>query len=427
MNTIIQQNQEKKKIVILGAGFGGLRAAAQIGKAIMAHKLEDKYEVVIVERNDHHTYTPLLYEVATTLADTVTAPRLHEVATFNIKSIFARLSVTPLRDNIMGIDLEKSVIQLELGGALIFDHLIITLGSETNDFGIPGLHEHSLPLKTFGDAIRIRDRIADLMTSGEKDVDQIKILVGGAGSTGVEIAGELKMLGFSVELIEATPGILPGFDERVRSKVMRRLAKIGVMISTGQSIKEVSKHTLALASGEIKPFDLFVWTGGIKPSSLIQTMPIKTELHKRAEITGEMCATPISPDLMLRSHIYVLGDAACFMDPKTGKAIPSVARAAIDEADIASWNLVQEILAELKAAPAPTYRHYVPQEYPYIIPIGGKYAIAKVGSIIISGFFGWVLKGFVELNYILSLMPLRKALKIWLKGLWIFVQNDRLG
>src|SRR6266481_669896 len=173
MNTIIQQNQEKKKIVILGAGFGGLRAAAQIGKAIMAHKLEDKYEVVIVERNDHHTYTPLLYEVATTLADTVTAPRLHEVATFNIKSIFARLSVTPLRDNIMGIDLEKSVIQLELGGALIFDHLIITLGSETNDFGIPGLHEHSLPLKTFGDAIRIRDRIADLMTSGEKDVDQI--------------------------------------------------------------------------------------------------------------------------------------------------------------------------------------------------------------------------------------------------------------
>lgn len=418
---------DKKKIVILGAGFGGLRAAVKIGRMLKISKLGEQYEAVLIERNDHHTYTPLLYEVATTLPDSATTPRLHNVATFNIKSILAHLPVTPLRDNVTAVDFEKSEIKLQYGGTLQFDHLVIALGSESNDFGIAGLRQYSHPLKTFGDAIRIRDRIALLTNDGRGNPAHFKILVGGAGSTGIEIAGELRQLGLSVEIIEATPGILPGFDERVRHTVEKRLAHMGVQISAGQPIKEVREHELTLANGEKRSFDLFVWTGGVKPSALIETMPLKLEPRKHAEVTGEMCAYPTSPDLMHRPHVYVLGDASCFMDPKTGKAIPGVARAAIDEANIVAWNLREELLAESDGTKKPDYREYKPHEYPYIIPVGGKYAVAKVGPFVLSGFPAWVLKGLVELNYIMSLMPFGQALKIWLKGLWIFIQNDRLG
>src|SRR6185436_2834934 len=116
-----------------------------------------------------------------------------------------------------------------------------------------------------------------------------------------------------------------------------------------------------------------------------------------------------------------------FMDPKTGKPIPGVARAAIAQANIVSNNLLSEIQkAERFSAPV-AIREYEPMNYPYVIPVGGKYAIAKIGPLIISGFFAWAFKGIIEIYYLSSVLPLGRALKTWLKGLWIFTRNDRLG
>ena len=98
-----------------------------------------------------------------------------------------------------------------------------------------------------------------------------------------------------------------------------------------------------------------------------------------------------------------------------------VARAAISQGTIAVKNIVRETRGE-----KPNLK-YGPRKYPYIIPVGGKYAVSKIGPLVIAGFFGWILKGLVELNYLFSIMPNTKALKIWLKGLKLFIQNDRLG
>jgi len=122
-----------------------------------------------------------------------------------------------------------------------------------------------------------------------------------------------------------------------------------------------------------------------------------------------------------------LGDAVCFYNPKTQKPVPGVARAAISQANVVAHNIFEEIKKELNPHYQLRIKNYHPMEYPYVIPVGGKFAVAKIGPLIISGFFGWVLKGLVELNYLLSIMPLHRALIIWLKGLWIFIQNDRLG
>ncbi len=103
-----------------------------------------------------------------------------------------------------------------------------------------------------------------------------------------------------------------------------------------------------------------------------------------------------------------------------GNSVPMVARAAIIQGTIAAKNIIRDIRGQ-------PHLKYAPKNYPYIIPVGGKYAIAKIGPVITCGFFGWILKGLVELNYLFSIMPNVRALKIWLKGLKIFIQNDRLG
>ena len=104
-----------------------------------------------------------------------------------------------------------------------------------------------------------------------------------------------------------------------------------------------------------------------------------------------------------------------------------MAKAAISQANVAAKNIINEIKNEQSLSKSYSPTSYKPKSYPYIIPIGGKFAIAKIGPIAISGFWAWVLKGLVELNYLISIMPFWKAIRIWLKGLKIFIQNDRLG
>ncbi|MEX2410610.1 MAG: hypothetical protein WD607_04435, partial [Candidatus Paceibacterota bacterium] len=114
---------------------------------------------------------------------------------------------------------------------------------------------------------------------------------------------------------------------------------------------------------------------------------------------------------------YAIGDISCIYDPKTGNPTPAVARSAIEQGRIVAHNILN------KNNP----KEYKYKKYPYIIPIGGKYAVAKIGPIVFSGFIAWVFKGVVELNYFLSILPFFKALKVWFKGLKIFIKNDRLG
>jgi NADH dehydrogenase len=140
-----------------------------------------------------------------------------------------------------------------------------------------------------------------------------------------------------------------------------------------------------------------------------------------------MQCIPESADLRFHGSIYGIGDSICFINPKTNTPVPGTARAAMTQATIAAHNIMQEILfAEGKISKA-NVKAYEPKNYPYVIPIGGKFAIAKLGSVIVSGFWGWVLKGLVELNYLFSIMPFRRAIPIWFKGLSIFIKNDRLG
>ncbi|MBI2024570.1 MAG: NAD(P)/FAD-dependent oxidoreductase [Candidatus Harrisonbacteria bacterium] len=418
---------EKQHIVILGAGFGGLRAALSLSKKIRKGKLNA--EISLIDRNAYHTYTPTLYEAATTSKETANYLQIKEIVTFPIEEIIKKTGINFIEDEVEKLDLVGGDIHCAGGRKLNFDYLVLALGSEPHHFGIQGLREHALNLKTFLDAIKIRDRIWELAESGQQT---FRIIVGGGGSTGVELAGEIQgwlcelkeefhECATKVTIVEAAPTILAGFPEKIVEAARKRIGDLGVEVLVSEAIAKADAEKITLQSGREMRYDILVWTGGVKASSLMGSLPLKMEKRGRVEVVSAMECLPQSPDLKLYGKIYGIGDAVCFYDPASGKPIPGVARAAISQADIVVNNIVNDLKGGKK------HRQYKPFAYPYIIPIGGKWAIAKIGPLIISGFLGWILKGLVEINYLLSIMPLGKALRIWLKGLRIFIQNDRLG
>ncbi len=425
----------RKKIVILGAGFGGLRAAKALAKHLHTLNVQKKYEVLLVDKNDHHTYTPLLYEVATTSKETADICDLHQIATYKIQPLIQNTGVGFIQKEVEHIDPIGGSIYFAGGEKISCYCIVLALGSETNYFGIPGLQKYSLPFKTLVDAIRIRDAVWNraMETPGE-----IRIIIGGAGSTGVELAAELKNwcgelekefhgCRLRVTLIEAAPSVLPGFDRRIVAITAQRLKQLGVEIIVGKKIARAEKKEVVLENGKKIDFDVFVWTGGVKAVALLSKIPIQTEERNRAVVGEGMECLPQTPHLKLASRVYGLGDSVCFYDPITKKPIPGVARAAISQADIVAWNIAEEIRVAENVGGAPHLKIYKPMEYPYVIPVGGKYAVAKIGPVLISGFLGWILKGLVELNYLLSIMSGVAALRIWFKGLSIFARNKRLG
>ncbi|MEK7193660.1 MAG: FAD-dependent oxidoreductase [Patescibacteria group bacterium] len=424
-----------KKIVILGAGFGGLRTAIILSKKLRRLDIREKYEIVLVDRNDHHTYTPLLYEVATTSKETADLPTLHEVAAYKIDTILKHYPIRFTQGEITAIDLIEGDLFLNKKHKITCDYVVLALGSEANFFDIPGVRGNALSFKTFSDAIRIRNAVWNLALEGK---NVIKILIGGGGPTGVELAGELKMwcgeleetfkkCRLNVTIIEAQPTILSSFGPKIISVAEKRLQKLAVKIIAPERIATAKKGSVVLQSGREVPYDVLVWTGGVKAPDILSRLPIQEELRNHVKVIGGMECLPQTSNLKLHARIYAIGDNVCFYDPITKKAIPGVARAALSQATIAAHNILEDILFEEKKVPRVRHTTYNPMDYPYIIPVGGKYAIAKIGPFVVSGFLGWILKGIVELNYLVSIMPFSQAIKTWLKGLKIFIKNDRLG
>ncbi|MCP6719769.1 MAG: FAD-dependent oxidoreductase [Patescibacteria group bacterium] len=425
----------KKNIVVLGGGFGGLQAALILSKKLKALPIRHDYEVVLIDRCTYHVFTPLLYEIATTSKNTADYLELKSLVTYSLSELLKKRGVRFIKDEVMHIDLAQGAVHLKKV-KVQFNYLVLALGSETNYFNIPGLKENSFSFKTFDEAIAIRDAIWSHTKKSRKD---LRVVVGGGGSTGVELAGEIKKWTYNLQdkgqgnrevqvtIIEGMPAILPGFDARVIKKVSRRLRWLGVKIINNEIIEKIAGEKMILASGRAIPFDVLVWAGGVRAVSLTEKLPLKREGRGRVEIIGALECLPESPDLKIYGRMYAIGDIACIYNPKTKQPVPQVARAAITQGKVVAKNIIEEIKKENRLVKSVKQYVYIPKTYPYIIPVGGKFAVAKFGPFVISGFLGWVLKGFVELNYFISIMPIWRAFRIWLKGFWVFIQNDRLG
>lgn len=411
----------KKNIVILGAGFGGITAALTIARDLGRYK--DQYEIILIDRQHHHLYTPALYEIAAIPAEQASTEILKQSILIPLEDITAGYPITLIADEFIGFRPEEKKITLQRAGDLVYAFLVFALGSETNYFGIPGLAEHSFPLKTCDDALRLRAVLENII----KRRTSAEIVVGGGGSSGVEVAAEFinffcairegipdgaRVCATRLTLVEAGPDILPGLDPWIVSGAKKRLQKLGITIRIGSRIQSITGKEIIYQDDTNSTYDILVWTGGVKgPAALARTsLPLS---DKGTLPTDEYLQVAGG-----ENAVFAVGDNAAVADRTSGRLVVWNVPAAQHEARAAAQNILALIRGGKKE------KFIARKKYPFLLALGKKYAIADLGRIRSAGFWGWCVKQMAELRYLLFILPPGKAIRIWRLGMKMYMSND---
>jgi NADH:ubiquinone reductase (H+-translocating) len=325
-------DKARPRVLVLGGGFGGIGAAQNLKKADV--------DVVLVDKNDYHTFQPLLYQVATGLLE-------QPAVGHPIRDLFhgqdnARLH----KDQVAAIDLDKREVQFADLGAVGYDYLVLGLGAEVNFFGVAGAEEHAFPLYTLSDAVRLKDHVLQQWEAADKDPALIEdgglnVVVVGGGATGVETAGALAELytglfrkdypdiaeeAARITLVEAGPEIFSMFKPDIQNYAVEALTKRGVEVTTGEVVESIAPTRVKLKSGaELKAHTL-VWGAGLQGNALVQSLGLDLERGNRIAVDAE---------LRLPSHpeVFVVGDVAAITDAKTQQVLPQLGSVALQSGE----------------------------------------------------------------------------------------------
>jgi NADH dehydrogenase len=396
------------RIVILGGGFGGVYAARYFEKAIAA---DPTVEVTLVSRENFLLFTPMLHEVAAgdlDLSDIVCP----------LRKMLKRVGF--LQAEVDGINLEARQISLTYGlhcerRVLTYDHLIIALGSESNFFNLPGVGERALTMKSLGDAFLLRNHtlgtleMATLTDDAAAQGAMLTFVVAGGGFAGVETIGALN--DFVREaityypalakaeprlvLVHPSPVILPELDDSLGRYAQTKLASRKVEIRTDTRVTAFSECGVELSNGEILPTQTLVWTAGVNPPGVLQSLPVKKE--KGRIVVNETLEVPGFPG------VWAVGD--CAWIPRTGKAHPPTAQHALREAVCCAKNVVAALRGSQKAA----FRF---SSLGQLATIGHRTGVANVLGLRLSGFLAWWLWRTI---YLAKLPTFEKKLRVALR------------
>lgn len=373
-----------QKIVIAGAGFGGVRVALDLLQ-ILPNEI-----ISLINDTSYHTYVPDIYQLITTSSeDGVCIP---------LEQIFKDKNIKIVEDVIAEIDLKKNTVRTA-SGSIDYDYLVICLGSSTNYSGIPGASSYSHPFKTAKDALKIKHDITSLI---ENTYNPTVVIVGGS-YTGIELAGQLPRIGKAqFALIETSGALLPGMPEWSQSLALKKLRGMGVDVLLNHHVTEVSSGMVIAKEGSIK-FDYLIWAGGVLGANLNGQI-------KGVDFTPKnKIATKKDLSLEGFSNVYCIGDLAECLDEKHGCPLNSTAQIAIGQGRVVARNIALNI----KKLPA---EDYIPSVPIFVVPIGRRYALSDLAGIKVSGLAGWALKRLVALQYLFSILPPLGALNIWRKG-----------
>lgn len=410
-----QTPQEKKNIVILGGGFAGVRAALDLNNYL--HD-DAQFEIILIDHRDYHTYHPGLYEAATTEHGLVEARKVKRTVTIPFADIFSRTKVKMFKAYIDRINLDEGKIVTD-SRILPFDYLVIGMGSVADFYGIPNLDKYGFTLKSLEDAVMIRNRVEEIVL--KKDSGQF--IIGGGGFAGVEFAGELHNLikhecrdhgktfeNYKIIIVEGGTNYLSGLSEKVAALIGQRLSAMGIETKFSSLITETEKDHVIINMKERLDSDLLIWTGGVRSCKLPFAANIECDKKDRVMV---------QPSLNLNHHsnVFLAGDVVCFTDPVTKKPVVQTAQEAQRQAAVAAKNIFRLIrgkeLHDYQAGPVR-----------FVIPAAGKYAIFYTPNLIISGWFGWVIRRVADLRYFVSILPWFKAFRYWMFENRIFMKND---
>jgi NADH dehydrogenase len=365
----------RPRVVIVGCGFGGLFAAQGLRKAAV--------ELTVIDRTNHHLFSPLLYQVATAglSAPAIAAPIRHILS--------GQGNTTVLLGEVTSLKTEKRSLVLEDGSEVMYDHLIVASGSTHSYFGNDSWAAHAPGLKTLDDALEIRRRVllaferAERETDAEKRAAWLTFVVIGGGATGVELAGTLAEIArhtlkdefrrfdprnARVMLVEGGDRILRAYPPELSEKARLQLERLGVTVWAGRSVTGVDADGVHLRSDRVAAKTV-VWAAGVAASPLGAMLGAETDRAGRVKV---------QPDLTVPGHpeITVIGDLAAI------DGVPGIAPAAKQMGKLAALNIIRA----LKGEPARQFKY---KDYGQLATIGRSAAVAMFGSVKLSGFPAW--------------------------------------
>jgi len=376
----------RPRVVILGAGFGGLTAAKALAKDA---------DVTVVDRHNFQTFLPLLYQVATAglAADHVAHP---------VRGALRKSGVKFRMGSPIAVDHKNKSVKLDSSETLEFDHLIVALGSSTADFGVKGVTEHALGMKSVHEAIGIR---AEVMRRFEdlcrfEDQTRLSLTVVGGGPTGVEMAGALAELKrgplkndeenaakhIDIYLIEAGPRILPMLSERLSARAKKDLEKLGVKVLLNTAVQEVKPRQILVKGQDAIPSEVTIWAAGVKgePTGALLNLPLE--------------GTRISVEQNLQvnnyPHIWAIGDISGAKD-KAGQFLPMVAPVAMQQA---RW-VAKQIMRANRGQALKDFKYL---DKGSMATIGRHKAVVQFKGIQITGIPAWYAWLWLHLFYLLG-------------------------
>ncbi|MEP7202334.1 MAG: NAD(P)/FAD-dependent oxidoreductase [Ilumatobacteraceae bacterium] len=398
-------------VVIIGSGFGGIRAAKGLAKAGV------DLDVTIIDANNFHTFQPLLYQVATAGLDA-------DDIGFPIRGIFRRnRSVRFVLGEVIGIDLQHQSITVRDGREFSYDFLVIAAGTVSTAFGIEGVEGITFPLKTLHDALRLRTHLLarfEIASAHNGEHVDLGIVIVGGGPTGVEMAGGLRELidnvfskdypdlattPTAITLIEAADRVLGSFHESLSERAEETLRQRNITVEVSVGVDHVEPDTVVLADGRRITAGTIIWAAGVTASPVAHQLGVALARGSRI---------PVGHDLSLDGHpnVFAIGDIA--LPP--GDPLPQVAQPAIQ----AGAHVAAQIEALLTGRPTTTFRYH---DKGSMATIGRNQAVAEFpNGLRFHGFIGWLM--WLGLHLI-ELMGFRNRANVLVNWAWNYITYDR--
>jgi NADH dehydrogenase len=409
--------EQEPKVIIIGAGFGGLFAARALA--------DQHVEVFLIDKNNFHTFTPLLYQVATCALDP------SEIA-HPIRTIFRKnRNIHFLLGEVTDIDLDTQEIRLQAEHrqhTLLYDSLIVAAGSQSNYFGNQGIQDHSYDLKSLSDAVDLRNhalRLFERAVWSDDPAERAALLtfvVVGGGPTGIETAGALyelynhvldrefneEELKARVVLVELQDHVLSSYPDKLRHSAEEQLQSLGVEIKLGTPVTRVGKNEVELGDGTFIPTHTLVWSAGVKGSPIANMLGVELEPGNRVGVNRFM---------QVKSYpsVYCVGDMS-YLEDEEGGPYPQVSAVAQQQARVAAHN----ILAEYSERDLRRFRY---QDLGSMATIGRSRAVAWLfNRLNLSGLVAW----FAWLGlHLVTLVGFRNRLNVFVNWIWNYLTYDR--
>ena len=407
----------RPRVVVIGAGFGGLRVAKGLRGA--------NVDVTVVDANNFHTFQPLLYQVATAGLDA-------DDICFPVRGILRRSRSTRfLLGTVTAVDLAKRTVEVDHHRMLTYEYLVVAAGTVSADFGIAGVNEYTFALKSLDHALTLRSHLLSrieqasaIATTGIAETKpDLGIVVVGGGPTGVEMAGGLRELvdrvlrkdfpeldldRIPITLVEAADRVLGPFDPSLSSTAQRTLQRRGVLLVLGTGVDHVEPDAVVLTDGRRLEAGTIVWAAGVTASPLSRLLGV--ELARGGRI-------PVGSDLALRDHpdVFAIGDIAASPTPD-GRPLPQVAQPAIQ----GGAHVAAQIRARVDGRVIDPFSYV---DKGSMATIGRNQAVAELpNGWRFHGLIGWLMWLGLHIVYLLGF---RNRANVLLNWAWNYVTYDR--